>query len=61
LFLKLPEKIDFFTLIHDPPDFKPDWRRCSKDLCMELPHSYFFLKIMLLPSRNWQLFWSRLL
>ena len=33
LFVKLPEKIEifrnqnFFTRIHDPPDFKPDWRR----------------------------------
>src|SRR6218665_980758 len=38
-FVKLPEKIEFFwkfacrnrnflTQIHDPPDFKPDLRRC---------------------------------
>jgi len=40
--VKLPEKIDIFrkffwrnqnvlTRIHDSPDFKPDWRRWSKE------------------------------
>jgi len=29
-FGNLPGKWNFFTRIHDPPDFKPDWRRCLR-------------------------------
>ena len=54
LLVKLPEKIEifrkfawknqhFFTLIHDPSDFKPDWRRCYRLLEFILDrHNYAF-------------------